>query len=195
VEAIFYRSAPGDDYRYVLASPTSWLIGPRVATALDHVVNTTAGIHGPDLWVLYRENYTVDINNTSGKWKGTHGGATWKVQHIPLIISGAGIRQGAHSAFPARSIDVAPTIERLLGLPYIQRDGVVLADALSKPLPGERGPQHAIAASLGADAAALEAQSAADSRAGKWPSQPPIYRCSANPKKACTNTARTATNQ
>jgi arylsulfatase A-like enzyme len=158
-------------------------------------VDTTAGIHGPDLWVLYRENYTVDSNNTSGKWKGTHGGATWKVQHIPLVIAGPGIRQGVHSQFPARSIDLAPTIERLLGLPYVKRDGVVLADALSKTLPGESGPQRAIAASLGADAAALQAQSEADTRAGRWPSQPPIYRCSAPPKKACTNSARTATNQ
>jgi arylsulfatase A-like enzyme len=195
VEAILYRSAPGNDYKYELASPVSWLVGPRVATALEHLVDSTAGIHGPDLWVLYRENYTVDVNNTSGKWKGTHGGATWKVQHIPLIISGPGIRKGVHSAFPARSIDVAPTVERLLGLPYIKRDGVILADALSSSLPGEAGPQRAVTASLGADAAALEAQSQADSRAGKWPHHPPIYRCSVDPKKTCTNTANTATNQ
>lgn len=195
VEAVFYRSAVGNDYKYVLASPTSWLVSPAVATALDHLVDSTAGIHGPDLWVLYRENFTVDSNNTSGKWKGTHGGATWKVQHIPLIISGPGIRKGVHSQFPARSIDLAPTVERLLGLPYLKRDGVILADALSRPLPGEGGPQHALAASLGADAAALESQSAADSRVGKWPNHAPIYRCSTDPKKTCTNSASTATNQ
>lgn len=197
VEAIFYRSGPGTSYQYELASPESWLIKPAVATALRNLVDTTAGIHGPDLWVLYRENYTVDGNNTSGKWKGTHGGATWKVQHIPLVIAGPGIAQGVHSQFPARSIDIAPTIERLLGLPFIKRDGVILADAFSHPLPGERGPQRAIFASVSAEAAAIQAQSKADVSIGAWPNSWPITVCrtGATSNPACGNSAKTATNQ
>jgi hypothetical protein len=73
VEAIFYRSGLGLNYHYQQASPTSWLVGPQVATALNHLVDTTAGRNGPDVWVIYHENYTVVPRNVQGQWKGTHG--------------------------------------------------------------------------------------------------------------------------
>lgn len=197
VMAIFYRSGPGNDYQYLQASSMKWLVNPQVGAALQRLADTTAGIHGPDLWVLDREDYTFDSNNVSGKWKGTHGGATWKVQHIPLILSGPGILKGVRSQYPARSIDIAPTVERLLGLPYIKRDGVILADAFSAPLPGERGPEKALAGPLGAEVTALQAQSQADERVGAWPSTAPVYRCSVKgkPNPLCSNSASTSTNQ
>jgi arylsulfatase A-like enzyme len=195
VEAVFYRNAIGNNYQYLLASPIGWLVNKHVADALSRLVNTTAGVDGPDLWVLTRENYTFDANNTSGKWKGTHGGATWKVQHIPLIISGADIRQGVHSQFPARSMDIAPTMERLLGLPAFKRDGTVLADAFTHPLAGELDGEKAVSHSLSADVTALAAQSVADDRGIRWPSVPgPIYHCGNKHDPNCQNTADTAAN-
>jgi arylsulfatase A-like enzyme len=177
VMAIFYRSQPGLDYKYVLASPAKSLASPQVGAALEYLVNTTAGIHGPDIWVLYRENYTADAINVSGRWKGTHGGATWNVQHVPLVISGPDVKKGVHSSFPARAIDIAPTLERLLGLPAIKRDGVLLADALTDPTDGETGPQKALATELGADVQALQVQSRVDNT-NTWPALPsPIYTC------------------
>lgn len=116
VDAVFYRSSTQSGAPYVLASPTNWLTNSSVAPALQQLVDTTAGPNGPDVWVLYRESYTAVPKNVSGAWHGTHGGTTWKVQHIPLVMSGPGIKAGVHSQFPARSIDIAPTMERLLGL-------------------------------------------------------------------------------
>ena len=200
VEAIFYRSAPGNNYDFVQASPNSWLVKPAVGDALRYLVNTTAGVNGPDMYVLYRENYTVVARNVAGTWKGTHGGSTWYVQHVPLVISGPGIRRGVTSSFPARAIDIAPTMERLLGLPAIQRDGVILADAFSTPMTGELGPQKAAASSLSAYVSELQQQSLADVRGTpvKWPTVTrPGVPCFNNGKQQipCKTTAGSATNQ
>lgn len=196
VMAIFYRSAPGNSYEYLQASPNSWLIHPEAGQALRYLVNTTAGVNGPDLWVLYRENYTVVTRNVTGKWKGTHGGATWQVQHVPLIISGPGVRSGVHSQFPARAIDIAPTIERLLGLPAIHRDGVALADAFTKPLPDEGAAEKAIEPTLAGYVTALREQSLIDDNIVpiNWPTGlSPVLPC-AREHNPCT-TSSTASNQ
>jgi arylsulfatase A-like enzyme len=194
VEAILYRSAPGNDYTYLLDSPAGWVISKNVITALQDLVNTTAGTNGPDVWMLYHENYTVVPRNVAGTWKGTHGGATWKVQHIPLVMAGPGIKSGVHSQFAAREIDIAPTMERLLGLPDIQRDGVVLADALTGPTTAEVQAQSERATIVDADAQALHAQSVYDD-SGKIPwrildRKPPTCRqldnCSPAPKPTAT---------
>lgn len=162
VNAIFHRSSIDPKYSYIQTSPAGWLASPPIATALQHLVDTTAGKHGPDLWAIFQENFTAAPRNVEGKWKGTHGGATWEAQHIPLILSGPGVRHGIHSRFPARSVDVAPTIERLLGLPAVARPGVVLADGLIDPLPGEVGVQALIEPELQADVRGLQEQSAVD---------------------------------
>lgn len=198
VLAIFYRSAPGNNYEYLQASPKSWLINPGVAATLKHLVDTTAGQNGPDMWVLYRENYTVVPRNVQGTWKGTHGGTTWNVQHIPLVMSGPGIKSGIHSQFAARIVDIAPTMERLLGLPGMHRDGVTLADALLQPTRAETRAQSDIAPLVDGDAHVIQQQSAYDSSgAAHWPAIPvPPYRCGpkAPPGRTCQTTPRTATN-
>lgn len=201
VMAIFYRSGVGDSYHYVLASPENWLINAESEKALSDLVDTTAGRNGPDVWVLLRENYTVVSRNVSGVWKGTHGGATWNVQHIPLILSGPGIRSGYRSQFPARAIDMAPTIESLLGLPPIRRDGVALADALIDATPDQRAAQLARFSDLSAMVTAMREQSAADSRSLKGWNPPPRVSpaCPAStgtsPSSTCMVDQSTATNQ
>lgn len=197
VNAIYYRSTPGLDYTYVQASPSRWLVNAQAAAAYQYLVNTTAGRNGPDLWVLYREPYTTVPRNVDGSWKGTHGGPTWKVQHVPLIMAGPDIRQGAHSHFPARAIDITPTIERLLGLPPIHRDGVILADALLDARKVEQSPQNAIAPLLTEYVEGLQAQSKADNQGQpRWPKlPPPIFRCGAKKPPGCTITPKVATNQ
>jgi len=47
---------------------------------------------------------------------GGHGGDEPEVSHVPLVMAGAGIVPGA-AARDARSIDVAPTVAALLGVP------------------------------------------------------------------------------
>jgi len=126
-------------------------------------VNTTAGKHGPDVWVILRENFTASPCNVTSQWRGSHGGASWETQHTPLIISGLGIRQGIQSQFPARSIDVTPTIETLLGLPAVERPGVVWADALVNATTAQVGAKANIEPGLQADVRGLEEQSPIDS--------------------------------
>jgi len=46
---------------------------------------------------------------------GGHGGPEREVAHVPLILAGQGIRPGAHAH--ARTIDFAPTVCALLGVP------------------------------------------------------------------------------
>lgn len=201
VEAIFYRSNPGLDYHYVPASPSSWVVKSEVVKTLTSLVDTTAGRNGPDMWVLSRENYTVVPRNVAGIWKGTHGGATWAVQHVPLIISGPDIRQSVRSQFPARAIDIAPTIEYLLGLPPLHRSGVILADALAHPTQDLTAAQLERFPQLAAEVRSLQEQSAVDSRSTSgWKLPPTTYRCSVSPSNKprssdCKVDARTASNQ
>lgn len=163
VSAIFYRSASGINYSYVQESPAAWLATPGSTTALQNLVATTAGKHGPDVWAIFRENCTASPRNVTGQWKGTHGGASWQAQHIPLILSGPDVRQGVRSQFPARSIDIAPTMEALLSLPPIERAGVPLADAFTSSMDAQSAMQMQVASYLQADVHALQGQSEADS--------------------------------
>ena len=68
---------------------------------------------------------------------GNHGGMSWGVQAVPLVLSGPGVRAGVHSQAPARLVDVAPTVMRLLGLTLASQDGLILADALQSPTSAE----------------------------------------------------------
>lgn len=174
VNAVFYRSAVGRNYSYIQASPGAWLSSAGVGVALQNLVDTTAGKHGPDVWAIFQENFTASPRNVSGSWKGTHGGASWQAQHIPLVLSGAGIRAGATSSFPARSIDIAPTLEALLGLPPIRRPGVALADAFITPTTLQVNAQAAMTGPLTADVTALREQSLADNMRLLASPQPPI---------------------
>jgi arylsulfatase A-like enzyme len=108
-------------------------------------MGTFAGATSPDVVVPFRED---TIGRIYPNAHGDHGGLNWGAQHVPLIISGPGVRSGTTSQYPARLIDVAPTALRLLGLPQAGMDGTVLADALTDAQPGELGAQSALANAL-----------------------------------------------
>lgn len=127
------------------------------------LADTEAGPTGPEILLPYGED-TTGLTVEHRKLWGSHGGFSWGVQHIPLVIAGPGVRHGS-SHFPAKLVDIAPTIERLLGLPIPAAvDGVVLADALAHTTTGERTAQKAVQAGRLADVKALQAHSLAQSR-------------------------------
>src|SRR5581483_9839954 len=95
-------------------------------------------------------------------WHGDHGGVSWQSHHIPLVLFGAGIRKGFQSAHPASLVDLAPTLLRLLGVPFPMMDGVVLADALDKPHRAEIAAQRMVGRQVTPIVAALQRQSALD---------------------------------
>jgi hypothetical protein len=85
---------------------------------------------------------------------GRHGGADWGSQHITMIFSGPGVKPGI-SHHPARLTDLAPTIERFMGITPDARDGVVLADAFQQPNTADVSAQAAADSTTGVYVTAL----------------------------------------
>jgi arylsulfatase A-like enzyme len=82
------------------------------------------------------------------------------------------------SSFPARLVDVAPTVLTLLGIQPDRMDGVVLADALSRPTDQQQSAQDHLATSLKEYQAALMARSKADIAQQSGDSTPPPKQAS-----------------
>jgi arylsulfatase A-like enzyme len=92
---------------------------------------------------LFREGVGSEPGGQSS-WKADHGGASWQAQHIPLILSGPGIREGHVSSSPARLIDIAPTLLQLMGASYRGMQGIPLADAMTSPPAWATQQQHTL---------------------------------------------------
>lgn len=156
--------------------------GPRIDESLDgayrYLISTFWGPSAPDVVAPYREN---TVGTTYTQLYGNHGGVTWGVQHVPLIVSGPGVRRGLRSGAPARLIDIAPTVLRLMGAPLLQQDGIVLADALQNPSNQELAAQLRITPALLAHQDALREQSAEDLRQDKETGVPHRPRVAVTP--------------
>lgn len=142
-----YVPAPGQD------------IDPALDASYRFLLDTYLGPRSPDVVAAYREDTIGEAFNVA---HGDHGGVNWGAQHVPIIFSGPGIKPGSVSHFPARLIDIAPTVLRLLGLRAQRMDGVVLADALTDATASEVAAQTALAAPLTTVQDALIAGAAAD---------------------------------
>jgi hypothetical protein len=128
VDAIYYASGSAGSRVY-----EPQFLNPNVPAsfpaALDYLLGTLASPNSPDVVVVYRPGTLV------GEGPAVMGtlGLQWEDQHVPLFISGHAVARGVQSLFPARLVDIAPTIETLMGLRPPAVDGVVLADALLNP--------------------------------------------------------------
>ncbi len=137
VSAIYYMTHNGGHYAYKMAGCES--CSPDLVKTYDYLLSTEAGPTGEDIAILLREN---SANSGLPIMFGRHGGADWGSQHITLIFSGPGVTPGV-SHDPARLADIAPTIERFMGIKPQARDGLVLADAFSSPIASETAAQNA----------------------------------------------------
>jgi len=153
VVAGYYRTASGD---YVLAAGS---IPAELDAAYRGLIATFTGPTAPDVVAPYREN---TIGTTLPQLYGNHGGLSWGVQHVPLLLTGPGVRAGIRSHAPARLVDVAPTVLRLLGLTWPGLDGLVLADALVDANAAEVAAQRLLTRSLGLHQEALIERSLSD---------------------------------
>jgi arylsulfatase A-like enzyme len=163
VEGALYKVSTPSGPAFVPDSATAAKLPRALLHAYVDLADTEAGPTGPDVVLPYGED-TTGLTVKGRKLWGTHGGFSWGVQHIPLIIAGPGVRTGV-SHFPAKLVDVAPTIERLLGLPIPSGvDGVVLADALKAPTVAEREAQKAVQTGRMQDVQALRSHSLAQSK-------------------------------
>lgn len=163
VEGALYKVPDGSGFKFAAEPWTAAHTPPALLKAYVDLANTEASASGADVLLPYAEDTTgLDIGK---KFRGMHGGFSWLSQHIPLIIAGPGVHPG-HSSFPAQLVDIAPTVERLLGLKIPSGvDGVVLSDALTDPTAAETGAQQTVVSQRSADQKAIKAHSAAQVKA------------------------------
>lgn len=137
---------------------------PGLEAAYQYLLGTMAGPLAPDISLTFVENMVVR-NAKQGNLSTTHGnhsGATWGVQHVPLVIAGPGVKQGVELDFPARLMDVAPTVLTLLGIEPARMDGIVLSEALLQATAADQRSYDSLAPILTAYQQALERRSQSD---------------------------------
>lgn len=154
-----YQTSEAGSYRYHPVPRTGTVIAPGLERAYQYLLGTFAGPLAPDIALTFDEN-TIITGSTSPH--GEHSGPTWGTQHVPLVLTGPGVRKGKRSSFPARLVDVAPTVLALLGIQPTRMDGVALVEALETPTTGQVAAHDAIAPDLSAYQQAIVARSEAD---------------------------------
>lgn len=75
----------------------------------QRLVDTMAADYGPDVVGLMRDDTSYGV-------MGDHGGHQRAVQDIPIVFSWPGIEAGATPGTEIRSVDIMPTILRLMGI-------------------------------------------------------------------------------
>jgi len=153
---VYYKESGDSNY---LLAPGSKVEEPMQAT-LSYLLSTYVGPTSPDLVIILPENTLL------GTWpEGSHGShevITWGAQHVVLTIYGPGIKKDKVSDYPARLVDIVPTVASLMGLIHQDWDGIVLADAYQKPASEDLVVQESRRRELGPVVHALCAQSALD---------------------------------
>lgn len=170
VSAVYYITNTNGHYAYKMAGCNS--CPPDLVKTYDYMLSTEAGTHGEDIAILLRENAA---NSGLPIMFGRHGGADWQSQHITLLLSGPGVKTGV-SQSPARLVDLAPTIERFMGIAPDARDGLVLADAFQNPNPADVAAQNQSDATQSVYVTALSQRATRDlllERQGKLPNAIP----------------------
>lgn len=154
VSAVYTRNVVKGKTHYLAAA--GQVIEPQLDRAYRFLLSTFSGSRSPDVVATFRENTIGQVRAVA---YGHHGGLNWGVQNVPLVLSGPGVRAGVRSDYPARLVDVAPTVLRLLGLDSKRMDGIVLADGLSQPAQSEIHAQSTRHPALGQYRDALATQS------------------------------------
>ncbi|GAC1464245.1 MAG: hypothetical protein PVSMB7_07000 [Chloroflexota bacterium] len=155
IDATYYRRMQRNSWSYRAAYSRSDLSLPLRRQLLS-LANTVASNEGPDVLAFYAPHITTGDRIVRGyHWLAGHLGPQWDDQHIPLILAGAGVRHHASSSYPARLVDIAPTVERLMHVLVPAADGIPLADAMQHPLGRDRSRQHTMAQTLVPGVAAL----------------------------------------
>lgn len=126
IQSVYSLSRRGRVASYTRAG--GWDASAGVDAAERDLLGTLINGHEPNVVAFCRAGAT--FSSPSTHWRADHGGAAWQSQHIPLVLSGPGIKVGAVVTHPALLIDVAPTILADMGVSPTGMEGHVLADAL-----------------------------------------------------------------
>ncbi|HLJ67721.1 MAG TPA: alkaline phosphatase family protein [Chloroflexota bacterium] len=132
IQSVYARIKTAKGYSYTRISSAKLLRAAGTEGANQYLLNSFNGSNAPDIVIALTEGSGCEPGGQA-KWKADHGGTSWQAQHIPLILSGAGIRSGQTSSYPARLIDIAPTVLQVMGASHKGMQGIPLADALQAP--------------------------------------------------------------
>jgi len=145
VDGLYYKTQTGSSWSYAQQYRNPHL--PAAASrSLAYLLWTMASATSPDVVAVYAPHTTTgDPRLGRFRRSGAGLGVEWDQQHIPLVISGHGVVQGSASRFPARLLDLAPTMETLMGLTPPGQGGIPLGDAMLLPPPTLRGRQRTTA--------------------------------------------------
>jgi hypothetical protein len=166
IQSVYARVKTSKGYTYTRVSDGKLLRAGGTEGANQYLLNSFNGSNAPDVVVSFAEGVGCEPGGQA-HWKADHGGTSWQAQHIPLILSGAGVRSGNVSSFPARLIDVAPTLLQLMGISHKGMQGIPLADALKAPPSWTRQWQQATSKQLMPVVAALQQESKLELAAGR----------------------------
>lgn len=159
VQSVYFRTTGPFGTTYIRATGSDLLRDPGTEAANQYLLNTFNGPNGPDIAVFMTE-HSMLVAGAESTWKGDHGGAAWDSQHLPLIISGPGVTRGAISNFPARLMDIAPTVLSVMHVPTTGMQGIRLADAMTGASAQDRAHQATLGTMLNPVVAALQRESA-----------------------------------
>jgi arylsulfatase A-like enzyme len=132
IQSVYARVRTAKGYVYTRVANSRVFRTGGVEAANQYLLNSFNGPNAPDVVALFAEGVGCEPGGQAG-WKADHGGTSWQAQQLPLILSGPGIRSGHVSTFPARLIDIAPTLLQVMGASHKGMQGIPLADALWSP--------------------------------------------------------------
>jgi arylsulfatase A-like enzyme len=158
IQAVYFKERIPGGSHYIRASGPDLFRASGMEQANQYLLRTFNGPNGPDLAVFFRQG-AASLPGGQASWKGDHGGADWESQHLPLVFSGPGVSKGYVSPFPARLIDIAPTVLALVGVPRTGMDGTTLADAIKGSSAAAQRLQRTKQAEIQPIVSALKAQS------------------------------------
>jgi arylsulfatase A-like enzyme len=164
VESVYYKVSNKQGPIYLSPQGANRFRAAGVNAANQYLLNTFNGPNGPDVVVIMKEHAML-VAGAESSWKGDHGGAAWNSQHLPLIISGPGVRKNYVSNYPAPLVDIAPTVLSLLGVPSTGMQGSMLADAVTAATPSQQATQTAQGRTVWPVISALKAESRLETQA------------------------------
>lgn len=132
LDAVYYKSRGSYHPQYInpdlpvhVAAAQTYLLGTSASPASAEVIAALAPHTGTQGGRLARLPRTA-----------TGVGLQWSNQEAYILLAGHGTFRAVRSNFPARLVDVAPTLEALMGIKPAPGDGTVLADATFRPPAG-----------------------------------------------------------
>jgi arylsulfatase A-like enzyme len=130
IHAVYYKTKKDGKYAYEIASAYMDKLPADLDAAYRYLLGTVANECGAQVFAMSAEHHGFSADKRG--MGGSHQAVMYNDQHVPLIISGPGVKAGTKSDYPARLVDIAPTMLALFGVHAKNLDGIILADALQQ---------------------------------------------------------------